>query len=200
MFDEARAIVSSHDAGELSSWFAWRDDWSDWQPVDQVTGLTETIYRQMSATPPEAPGQDGAFRVVTGSGDGGPAGLSGEFSLSISTVSPPGELSESTNADFVVRNKKRYKKRYSVSIELEGKVFKTWTRDISVGGLYVEDMIPDWVTGYFKVRIGKSTSKQQIELQCCLVEQQKPTERFRMMILPLQNPNDEQNLEAWIAA
>jgi hypothetical protein len=35
---------------------------------------------------------------------------------------------------------------------------------------------------------------------CCLVENQKPNERHRLVILPLQSTQDEQNLEAWLAA
>ena len=70
----------------------------------------------------------------------------------------------------------------------------------------LEDPLPDWVAGYFKVRIAKTSSSQQIELTCCVVETSESekasgmADRFRVAILPLENPEDEKNLERWIAA
>ncbi len=106
-----------------------------------------------------------------------------------------------TDGEFVVRGKKRFQKRYEITIEGPQKLtFKTHSRNISVGGISFEDSMPDWINGYFKVRISKPGSKQKIELMCCLVENQKKDERFRVAILPLENAKDEQSLEAWLAA
>jgi hypothetical protein len=201
LFDEVRAIIGSYDSEDLSDWFVWRDDWRDWQPASNVSGLDEMIYRPMPNRPPETPSKDGGpAGIIQG-------GLKDDISISMSNIKlerPTGELGEvfdaSTSDSFVVRAKKRFRKRYSVSIEINGKIFKTHSRDISVGGVNVEDVIPDWVTGYFKIRLGKSNSKQQIELQCCLVEGQPPHSRYRVQILPLQNESDEANLENWLAA
>lgn len=103
--------------------------------------------------------------------------------------------------DFILRSKKRFNKRYQVTIVGENnQQFKTHTRDVSVGGLNLEESLPAWVNGYFKVRIAKPQSKQLIELVCCLVEDQQPDERFRLAILPLQSIQDEKNLELWLAA
>ncbi len=104
--------------------------------------------------------------------------------------------------EFVVRSQKRYKKRMHVTITgpLPEQLFKTFTRDISIGGMYLEDTAPEWVTGYFRVRIAKTNSKQIIELNCGIIEGQPVAERFRLAILPLQSAEDERNLENWIAA
>ncbi len=61
--------------------------------------------------------------------------------------------------------------------------------------MYLEDSAPDWVKGYFKVRISKPHSKQLIELNCGLIEGQAEGDRFRIAILPLQSIEDEKNLE-----
>lgn len=136
--------------------------------------------------------------------DGPPAGIVDDLSMSISVIKPDAletQIDDFSHSDsFVVRAKKRYKTRLIVTVEIDGKVFKTHSRDVSVGGVNVEDLIPDWVTGYFKVRLQKPNNKQAIELQCCLVEGQAPNARYRFQILPLQNPVDEQNLERWLAA
>lgn len=81
-----------------------------------------------------------------------------------------------------------------------GQEFKTHTRDVSVGGMSFVDSLPEWVVGYFAVRISKPNSKQQIELMCCLVENQKPGQRYRVAFLPLENSSDEKSLEIWLAA
>lgn len=195
MFDEARAIIASHDPEDLEQWLVWRDDWLEWQPASQVPGLDEKIHRELPVPAPELPSPEVPKGFVTD-----------ELSISISRAAIRPEFlalapdPETTGDNFIVRAKKRHKKRYSVSIEIDGKKFKTFTRDISVGGVNVEDVLPDWIKGYFKIRIGKPNSKQQIELQCCLVEGQLPNARYRVMILPLQNQNDEINLDTWLAA
>jgi hypothetical protein len=198
LFDEARAIIGSHEE-DIANWFAWRDDWPDWQPAANVPGLDEVISRALPNPSPTLPVADGPLVE-----DGGPKGLmSDELSLSVAKdVLSLDKLrtEEDTSDSFVVRAKKRHKKRYAITIEVNDKIFKTHSHDISVGGVYVEDIIPDWVTGYFKIRVGKQNSKQQIELQCCLVEGQAPHARYRIMILPLQNASDELNLENWLAA
>jgi hypothetical protein len=156
----------------------------------------------MNASPPPAPTPEkDLYSAVSGV----PAGMITDLSINrkpqLAGALPDDKPETTQSREFVVRAKKRYKKRYSVRIQIDGKVFNTNTRDISVGGLNVEDQMPDWVCGYFKVRIIKPNVKQQIELQCCLIENEDLNEfRHRLMILPLQNPTDEQNLEKWIAA
>ncbi len=191
LFDEARALISNLDAAQLENWFAWKDEWPDWRPVNQIEGITEMIYRVMPVMPPpapkgteetslqaEAPISQSSFRQITA-----------EISDALAVAT-----------EFVVRDKKRFKKRMQVTIISGTKVFRTYTRDISVGGMNIEECLPDWVNGNFKVRIAKPNSKQQIELMCCLIKGQAVDERYRLAILPLQSVDDERNLELWIAA
>lgn len=103
--------------------------------------------------------------------------------------------------EFILRAQKRYNKRLQVTVVGDGgKEFKSFTHDVSVGGMNIVDSLPDWVVGYFKVRISKPGSKQLIELTCCLIENQIPGEKFRIAILPLESIDDEKNLETWLAA
>jgi len=202
LFDEARAVISSLETEVLEHWWAWRDDWADWKPVSEVAGLTEIIYRA-SATKYPDPSTLGQVdsRLLA------PQGLHSVESTSIEDLSvaklsdanSKDEESDISNVTFTLRSSKRFKKRYTVYIELDEKMFKSHTRDISVGGLNLEDPLPSWVQGHFKVRIGKPNSKKQIELKCCLVDLDNE-ERRRIQILPLQKVEDEKALEAWIAA
>ncbi len=187
LFDEARAFISNLDTSQLENWFAWKDECPDWRPVNQVDGLTEMIYRVPSVSPPPPP--------------------KGTEESSLAPLDEPQFRQTATNeaiavltSDFVVRNKKRYKKRMQITILSGSRIFRTFTKDISVGGMNLDENVPEWVAGHFKVRIAKPNSKQQIELMCCLIADQPMNERHRLCILPLQSINDEKNLEMWIAA
>lgn len=202
LFDEARAVVSSIDSEALEFWFAWRDDWADWRRVNEIEGLTEMIFRQSDVAPPAAPSID-AGTTNYNVGPQGLARLPDEVEaaeISINTKTKTKIMGETTNAEFTVRTKRRFKKRYQISVEIDGQSFSSFSRDISVGGINLEDPVPDWVQGFFKVRIGKPNSKKQIELRCSLIRKEGEEDRHRIKILPLQNVEDEKQLEAWIAA
>ncbi|OFZ12064.1 MAG: hypothetical protein A2Z20_07500 [Bdellovibrionales bacterium RBG_16_40_8] len=179
----------------------WQEDWPDWRPVTEIEGLTEMIYRVMHVSPPPPPQPKGTenIEILTKCID----------EPSIKKIMdnhffPPSEDSRSftiSEGEFISRGKKRFNKRLRVYIVSEqGEKFKTYSRDVSVGGIYLEDSVPEWVSGYFKARIAKPGNKQMIELTCCLIENQKPGESFRIAILPLQSTEDEKNLELWLAA
>ena len=199
LFDEARAIVSSIDVAFILDWYAWREDWPDWKPVSEVEGLSEPIYRQMSVSPPPAPSNTStASRLKSVPNNNIQSDLDFE---SNKFKQQDSSSYKSSFSNFILRNKKRYKKRMPVAIiGSEEQIFRTFTVDVSVGGLLLETKLPNWVTGYFKVRLGKEQTKQQVELMCCLAENQNPDERYRVVILPLTSAKDEKDLENWLVA
>lgn len=101
---------------------------------------------------------------------------------------------------FTKRVHKRYSRRLPIEIECDGQVFSTYSVDVSVGGIFLEEPLPRWVSGYSKVRIRNERSRQVVELTCYIVENQKPKQRFRIALLPLKNRKDEDHLETWIKA
>ena len=198
LFDEARAVISSLETEAVEHWWAWRDDWADWKRVGEVEGLTEIIYRASSTKYPEPPTlSEVDSRLIAPQGMHIVDEATPLEDLSIPKVNA--EVNEPSNVTFTLRSTKRFKKRYLITIELDQKIFKSYTRDISVGGVNLEEPLPAWVKGHFKVRIGKPNTKMQIELKCCLVEIDNE-ERRRIQILPLQKAEDEKALEAWLAA
>lgn len=105
---------------------------------------------------------------------------------------PEPNLSETSDNDaeyFVVRPKKvilpRLHERIEIEIdiEIEGQSqnhrFASKTIDLSEGGIYFKDTIPDWVSGYFIVVISYQSDKYQI--MCSLVEDQKIKNRVQVM-------------------
>lgn len=102
----------------------------------------------------------------------------------------PSNLGSANDADpsyFVVKPKKailpRLHQRIDIEIDasIEGQVkkFDSQTVDLSEGGIYFKDVIPDWVSGYFIVSINYNNKSYQI--MCALVEDQKIKHRVQVM-------------------
>ena len=206
LFDEARAIISSISATNLSNWLVWREDWPDWRAVNDVEGLTEMIYRNLMAAPPPVPTTASIADLAPQGlvheeeGDGFTSTFSEDIKLTDSLIQLKPSDDSTQSGQFVVRKNRRFKKRYEIAIIVDDQIFDTHCLDISVGGILLEENLPDWVRGQFKVRIKKPNLKQQIELTACVIEGQTPGEKNRVGILPLQSGEDEKNLETWLAA
>lgn len=88
---------------------------------------------------------------------------------------------------FIVRPKRtiqpRLHQRYEVEvaclISSTNKQFKATTVDLSEGGLYFKETIPDWVAGYFLV--GVQTQNAIYRLMCSMVEDQKERKRVQIV-------------------
>lgn len=212
LFDEARAITSSLSVADLERWIVWREDWPDWRPVNEVEGLTEMVFRNLMAAPPPVPatatksnlndeqsmGPQGLEMSSSGFTDSGSD--ENEIKLTDSVISLEASDASTQTGQFVVRKNRRFKKRYEITILVGDKSFETHSLDISVGGILLEEPLPDWIKGNFKVRIRKPNIKQQIELTACLIESLNGEKTDRVGILPLQSGTDEKNLENWLAA
>ena len=68
-----------------------------------------------------------------------------------------------------------------VKVILEGqrKSFESVTVDISEGGIFFKEAIPEWVSGYFIVRVFDGTQAYQVI--CSLVEDQKVKQRVQIV-------------------
>lgn len=100
------------------------------------------------------------------------------------------QAKEAVDTDyFIVRPKRaiqprlhqRYEVEMSCVIISTVKQFQTTSVDLSEGGLYFKDTLPDWVAGYFLVGVQMQTSNKFFQLMCSMVEDQK--ERRRVQIV-----------------
>ena len=98
------------------------------------------------------------------------------------------ETYQNTQADyFIVKPKKiilprlydRIDIEIPASIEGHNQNFTSLTVDLSEGGIYFKDIIPDWVSGYFIVQVNHLQQSHQI--MCALVEDQKIKHRVQVM-------------------
>ena len=88
---------------------------------------------------------------------------------------------------FVIRPKKimfpRLHKRYELSVPCTifstSKQFDSTTLDLSEGGIFFKETIPDWVAGYFIVSL--QSPQGPIQLMCSLVEDQKDKKRVQIV-------------------
>lgn len=95
---------------------------------------------------------------------------------------------ESSDTEFfIVRPKRtiqprlhqRYEVEVSCQISSTTKQFSATTIDLSEGGLYFKETIPDWVAGYFLV--GVQTQNAVYRLMCSMVEDQKERKRVQIV-------------------
>ena len=87
----------------------------------------------------------------------------------------------------------RFEKTVPCRIVLNDRQFSTETIDLSEGGLFFKDVIPDWVAGYFMVQVNS-----QFQLMCSLVEDQK--EKSRVQIVSEENDPQYIAYREWLTA
>lgn len=95
--------------------------------------------------------------------------------------------SDTGSGYFIIQAKKkilpRLHQRYDLHIESSilsaNKNFETKTQDISEGGIQFEDIVPDWVAGYFVVVL--HTGEGDFQVMCSLVEDQKEKRRVQIV-------------------
>ncbi|MBC7457752.1 MAG: PilZ domain-containing protein [Bdellovibrionaceae bacterium] len=99
-----------------------------------------------------------------------------------------GQTDSDVDTDFfIIKPKKIHHARLhdrintEVKVVLEGqnKSFESVTVDISEGGIFFKDAIPEWVSGYFIVRVFDGVLAYQVI--CSLVEDQKVKQRVQIV-------------------
>jgi hypothetical protein len=105
-----------------------------------------------------------------------------------STVDPTDEESTQVHArietpDPIIRKFPRYGIEIPVTILSGANQFKTFTLDVSLGGICLRETIPDWVAGYCSM-ILHIEGVQDIELLCTVVEDQRIGQKTRMELVP----------------
>ncbi len=83
--------------------------------------------------------------------------------------------------------------RLPIEILAANSSFKSHTRDISEGGIHIEDPLPAWVAGYFPVIL--TTDLGPLEVNCMIVEDQNHEKR-RIGIVSLEQEEEEPGLTA----
>ncbi len=112
------------------------------------------------------------------------------------------QIGELDSEIFVIQPRKvltprlhgRYTVELDIIIETSGKIFVSSTIDISEGGFYLKDFIPDWVAGYFLVKV--KGFKTTFQIMCSIVENQKS--RHRIQIVSEDSDPNYQMYRQWL--
>ncbi len=196
-FNEARAAVAGVAEESRTDWWVWNEGWPEWKPLVRVRLLIEPIYRTMNQEPPP-------FRVASEpqkrrNSDLEPPPLT-ESGGTVISLEPDLEDVGVDDHEFINRSHRRFKRRFKVRINQDGREFVSHTKDISAGGLQLEDNLPEWVAGYCQILLIKLETKKAVQVTCSVVENQPPHQRTRLQILNLGSKEREEALENWLAA
>ena len=209
---------------ELESWYVWQHEWDEWRLLSSMLNSLEYENGVMPILPPalqkrnndEKPKSD--HLIIRSMADELDEGVKVSQIQSVaSDVSPVVKIASKpsrVNFDMSVRSKdrkdelpmreykqrefKRHRKRFVISIEINGHKFESLTKDISVGGMLLKDPVPEWVVGYFTVKVTHPISQQTVEHRCSVVENQDPDHRIRLMFDHFKKEQTKVDLENWL--
>lgn len=201
--DEVRWFASRLTPQERLSFLVWQDGWKKWKVVSRVPDLLEPVERELNNKPPVIPDEfreDDAITAIKRLYQGNEVDNGQSTAVEVVAVSEIPDLPiESEGAEFVHRAHQRLKRRYEILIDCNGQKFETNSVDVSVGGILLEDPLPDWVFGYCTITVVKPGTREAVQLTCSIVENQPPNGRFRVALSPLKKKEDQQRLHAWLS-
>lgn len=202
---ELQAIIAAYDHSMLNDLYVWTPFFDDWRMARQFEDLMSFKALEIADEPPifkwdeEEPitkEDSNLVKLIT---------RKLEDDLTVSEIQT-GLIKDISDLDVELLDKqilprkfKRYKREYPVEIEVNGNIFKTICTDISVGGMSVKDLLPDWVTGYFSVKIFQPILEQSLVHTGCVIEGEGQR-RLRIAFLPFKKQQTEQQFENWIKA
>ena len=92
------------------------------------------------------------------------------------------------------RRDQRYELKLHAEIICQDRLYQTFTRDISLGGVAVSGYLPIWVAGYCTIVLSTLDMQNRLEFICSVVENQKG-KNFRLELHPAE---DSLTLKEWL--
>ena len=149
--------------------WVWCPEYAEWKSVSFVDELMAADHLE-NTFPSEIPTPPKALK----------ASMPGTLpEIAVASSSKSKEVED----PVALRKHKRFEFRLPITIIVNNQKFETHTIDISLGGVQVEDELPDWVAGYGSA-IFTLPDDTRTEVICSVVEDQKIGEKFRLEILP----------------
>ncbi|MBT4760594.1 MAG: PilZ domain-containing protein [Bdellovibrionaceae bacterium] len=206
--------VFAHSVRDIDNdWYVWELSWDQWKSLSSCVEFMEWPMPE-HLEPPEFSLEDSVvpeLNVAKMSSyideknnlNKAKAGPSYGYQSSITNVGEIPDLTveeERSVADFMNRAHERLILAYDVEIEVDKQIFRTQTVDVSIGGIRVKDPLPDWVVGYCLLRIIKTDKQEEVELMFSVVENQSPSEKYRIEFSQMSDKKKELKLGKWLAA
>ena len=204
---EVQAIVVSLNSSDLEKVYVWTHTLSDWQSIRAFPEFNSFDGLKMPDTPPiltmnltdEKSADDQQLEQLLERSAADSINL---HELQAGLLADVSDLNvESESRLQKPRKHKRFRKEFPVEIECGGKVFKTLTQNISVGGMNLKTALPAWVNGYFSVKIFQPLVEQTVGHTGWVVTEGTAREkRKHVAFLPFKKRQTEDQFEEWLLA
>lgn len=126
----ALEILLKVNEDELEYWFAWKKEMSEWVKVEQLSEFKKELEKIKVSPPPPPP----------------PPPFSGPKIPKLPSRQESQASLHSTAAKEVVFHEKRKHKRYNIELKVifkkENSIFRTFTKNISLGGVALKNQVP----------------------------------------------------------
>ncbi|MCB9025554.1 MAG: PilZ domain-containing protein [Bdellovibrionaceae bacterium] len=200
---ELQAIVAAYDHSMLDDLMVWTPFFDDWKMVRHFEYLLTFKSLEIADEPPIYNWDESKLKSMDDPGLSKLVTRKLEDDLSASNIQD-GLIRNITDLDIESINKQilprkftRLKREYPIEIELNGNIFKTLSTDISIGGMSIKDELPEWITGYFSVKIFQPILEQSL-VHTGWVMDVDDQRRHRIAFLPFKKKDTEQQFEDWI--
>lgn len=202
---ELQAIVASYDHNYIHDLYVWNETFSEWQSIRMFPELLNFMGLNI---PDQAPYFSFEKDKVVEDDENHNLKLILTRGLEDDLKKHPVQESLITNLSEISveldtnkhkpRKHERLNREYPVEIEASGKIFKTMTKNISPGGMSIKDELPDWVTGYFSVKLFQPNINESIVHTGWAVE--TSIKRFHVAFLPFKHADGEDKFNNWLKA
>jgi hypothetical protein len=202
---ELQAIVAGYDHNYIRDLFVWNESFSDWQPI---TNFPELLNFMGLNVPDKAPYF--SFDKDEAGKESDPHNLKLILTRGIEDDLNKNDIQESmisSLSDISVelethqhkpRKHERLNREFPVEIEANGKIFKTITKNISPGGMSIKDELPEWVIGYFSIKIFQPNINESLIHTGWAIE--TSIKRFHIAFLPFKHADGEEKFNHWLKA
>ena len=190
-------------------WFGYKAGWKDWRALihcTELVTLASMSHTKIDYSPPPfnkvpiRPG--GKFDEVTGSSPFVPKSIVTTHDDSPASLKEKDEYTEDLFADTTMTdstpgNRRKYRRfplRLHVEIICQDQIYETYTMDVSLGGVALEGVLPDWVAGYCTVVLSTPDLRRRLEFMCSVVENQLG-QNYRLELYPSTHSKE---LKIWL--
>ncbi|MDB2426049.1 PilZ domain-containing protein [bacterium] len=158
---ELKAYLTAFGLKEKFDWYFWCAGWESWEPVSNYQELLGNIHREM-ADPPE-------FTVGTWAEKKSSFQKNSPLELRTVELNDIPDLEIEGQANFDKRAFDRVDKKLKVKIKNGDQTFRTYTVDVSAGGLLLVDSVPMDFDDNCMVQVKKIETNQAVEIQCKII-------------------------------
>lgn len=200
---ELQAIVATYDHSMLVDLMVWNPFFDDWKMVHLFDYLMTFKSLDIIDGPPAYKWKESETKTMEDPGLKKLVVRKLEDDLTTSNIQDGlitniSDLDiESVDRQILPRKFARLKREYPIEIELKGNIFKTLSTDISVGGMSIKDELPEWIIGYFTVKIFQPILEQSL-VHTGFIMDGEDHRRHRIAFLPFKKKETEQQFEDWI--